>query len=165
MGKKGVSFGLILEMIPATLFFLVLLVVFGLIFFAWDIAKSPDLTIKSNFFDDSGSLLIILRTPLQDSKSVVADLIVNNPSSEDIKKIDELVRLMISQLPKPENKNAFWNFIAVKDSTEFLSIRESSIGASNFKEQTVYLPMKDKSLIKVSLFLNCACNKEDIEGI
>ena len=66
----------------------------------------------------------------------------------------------------PNNKNAFWNFVVSKNDEEIFSVRESTIGASDYYKQSINIPLKDKSLLNMELFLNCnSCNEEDLASI
>lgn len=166
MLAKKAMFGMPFLFWPSMLLLLIILIFYSFVFFGLNAVKSPDLVVKASDYSDSGKIIALLSSPVDDSGRAISDVLSSNPKESEIKLAELKVRLLLSQLNKPKNKNAFWNFVVSKDNKEMISIKESSIGADNFFEQEIYLPSKDKSLIKVKIFLNCfGCSEEDLSEI
>ncbi|MEK6948068.1 MAG: hypothetical protein AABX19_02380 [Nanoarchaeota archaeon] len=162
MGKKGADFGMGLTMIPSIIILIIILTFYIFLFFVWGFGNSPDLIIKSDAYSDSSKILVLINTPL--GSSTLSELISDNvDNKEEIKKLEPDITSLIKSLPVPPNKNAFWNFIVSKNDEEILAIRESTLGASDYYKQSINIPLKDRSLLNMELYLNCNnCNEEDL---
>ena len=162
MDKKGIDFGLSIYLVPAMFLLVLILIFYVIVFFVLGVAKAPDLTIRSESLSDSSKLNVLLTSPIE-GYGDVSDFIINNHDSVDYKRFNEIIKPKLNNFPKPEYKNAFWNLIIEREDKKIFSIEASTIGASDYNKQYIYLPTKDKSLIKITLFLNCFdCGNKEV---
>ena len=163
MRKKGIS-ELPFLFIPSVILLIVILFVYGIIFFGVGIKKSPNLVIRAEAFQDSLKVLTLLRTPLENNQ--IAAEAINQAVKDETKKqeVERQLKELLLKIPKPKTREAFWNLEVTVNNQEFFKIEQKTIGAKDFFIQTVNLPLENKELAKVTLSLNCfSCTKEDIE--
>ena len=104
--KKG-DYGLPIYFTPALVLFILVLFIFSFLFFAADLINSPNLIIKSQTYQDSGKLMVMLRSQvtIDNNNITIAELVSlaqDNPKYKESLNT-ELNRLLL-KLPKPPRK-------------------------------------------------------------
>src|SRR3989338_7006214 len=145
--------------------------------------------IKSTAYQDSSKILTILKSPTNTQEENVnlsiAELISlahkDNNYKQNLTK--ELTNLL-NKLPKPQRKEdltqvniatpsaissslqeANWN-IDIEINNNFLHIGKRSITGSDIFLQTALIPISNKELARVNLYLNCfSCSGEGIDAL
>ncbi|KHO53763.1 MAG: hypothetical protein QT09_C0010G0026 [archaeon GW2011_AR18] len=165
LGKKGADFGMGLTMIPSIIILIIILTFYFFLFIILGFGKSPDLIIKADSYSDSSKILVLVNVPI--GESTLSESIINNiDDKEQLKKLEPEINSIIKSLPVPIRKNAFWNFIVSRNDEELFSIRESTIASSDYYRQSINIPLKDKSLLNMELYLDCnSCTEEDLAVI
>lgn len=186
LDKKG-DFGFPFYFFPAVSLLMFLLVLYGVIFFVIEIGQSPNLVIKSESYQDSSKIITILRSPTSVQQNninlTIAELISLANQDESYKeKLTEELNFLVNRLPKvPKGENladvviatpsatretikeAYWNLDVEVEDISFLHIGESVSFSDIYLEQSMNVPLRNKKLAKVKLYLNClACKEEDI---
>ena len=188
--KKG-SIDLLIYFLPTTVFLMIVLVFFGVLFFVVEIGQSPNLVISSAAYQSSSKLNTILRTPstVQENNNnlTIAELISKSYDEprykeELTKEIKFLLDYVLPRVNKgkgladtiiatPETtreelKEARWNLDIKIDNVNFLHVGEESSFSTNYLIQTMNIPLENKRIAKVTLYLNCrSCNKEDLDFV
>lgn len=164
LGKKG-DFGFPLYFIQSFAVFILVLLFFGALFFFIGVFKNPHLIINADSYSDSSKLLTLLQTQENDTKLTITELIPLSFNNQEYKqKLTEELNKFISDLPKPENKQAYWNLDIYSNEVIFISLGDKTLGAKDHYIQKITLPSLSKENFKISLYLNClTCTKEDIE--
>ncbi len=184
--KKG-DYGLPIYFTPALVLFILVLFIFSFLFFAADLINSPNLIIKSQTYQDSGKLMVMLRSQvtIDNNNITIAELVSlaqDNPKYKESLNT-ELNRLLL-KLPKPPRKEelsevsfltpssvksslqkANWNLdIVIQEQTLHLG-EEQTLGTNYFLQSTV-IPISNNRTAKLSLYLDCfSCSKEGIDAI
>ncbi len=151
---------------PALFAFLIILLVFGILFFLLNTFHNPNLTIKSEAYYDSSKIILILSSPatVENQKVSIAKLISMAYEDEKYKtQLEDELDKILKKIPKPGIRQDYWN-LDIKDMNgEFLHIGDKTIGVKDYSLQEVTLPLRNGDLVKISLYLNCAyCTEDDI---
>lgn len=164
MHKKGdIGYGLYMVIGIATL--ALILIFFSVIFFVLGIAKSETSAISGADYKDSSLLLNVLRTEIifENNKMTIADSF-NYLSERNLVKIKNEINNILSLLPKPKNKAAYWILEVNKDNKSIFKSLEPTILGDSYLEQELTLPLKTKEIITIKLYLLCkSCSEEEIE--
>lgn len=148
----------------------IILVIFGIFFFVVGIKQNPNLTIHSDNYGDSSKLLVILKTETQSNSLTVAELISLAVQDENYKvQLNSEISKLINKLPKPTGKSvrtSNWIFKVNMNDEIIINIGNENIIATKYLSQIVYLPLENKKLAKVELYLDClGCSMEEVDAI
>lgn len=165
MFNNKADFGFPLYFIQSFAIFVLVLLFFGALFFFVGVFKNPHLMINADSYTDSSKLLTLLQTQEISTKLTIAELIPLSFSNQQYKqKLTEELNGFLSNLPKPENKQAYWNLDIYSNDVIFINFGDKTLGAKDHYMQKATLPSLSKENFKISLYLNClTCTKEDIE--
>lgn len=167
LGKKG-GFGLPLYFPQTLLLFVLTLIFFGVLFLVIGISQNPNLLINGAAYQDSHRLLTILQSPMQlnNEKITLAEFISIAYEDENYKtKLEEELTSLLNSLPKPGIRQDYWNMDIEIDNKEFVSLGDKTIGAQNYYEQQVNIPLSNNKIAKVKLYLNClSCTRGDLDN-
>ena len=167
LNKKGVISGMPIYFLPALGFFLLVMIFFSMLFFVADIGYSTNLVITSETYQDSSTLITLIRhnVDFKENSLTIGELIsIAYEDNKNKELLKEKLSFLISKIPKPENRDAYWNLDISIDNQEFMSIGDKTVLATNYLEQSINVPLKDKRTANVKLYLNClGCTKEDID--
>ncbi len=168
--KKGdVSYPIIFG--PYTILLLLILILYGVLFFGFDLAESQALVISGQSYKDSIMLINLLKTEIEiNSENItIADAInkLNELNKEPIKKEIEKILLTFS-VPNQEKDEGtgFWFFEVKKESNIILEAGDKANLGKDYLKQQITLPLSNKQPIFVNLYLSCrSCEKEAIERL
>ena len=184
--KKG-DYGFPIYFVPALIIFIIILSLFSFLFFAADIINSPNLIIKTESYQDSSKLMVLLKSVVQikNENITIAELISLSYENKEYKEIlNTEIKKLISKLPKPPRaedlaevniltpsatqsglQKAEWN-LDLEFEDEIIHIGEKSSFGRSYFSQTAIMPISNNNLAKINLYLDCfSCSKEGIEAI
>ena len=166
LNKKG-GFGLPFYFPQSLLLFVLTLIVFGILFFGIGITQNPNLVIGGETYQDSYKLFTILNSPVQLNSANITIIELMPLAYEDElykEQLESELKKILSQLPRPGSRQDYWNIDIKIGDEEFISLGDRTLGAKDYYKQQINLPLNDKKLAKISLYLNClTCTKEDLE--
>ena len=168
-GKKGdLALPLYLSLALAAL--VVILFIFGIFFLVIGVTQNPNLQIKSEAYQDSSKLLTILKSTtnaqIDNVNLTIAELISLANKNENYKeKLTQELSYLLTKLPKPK-ENSRWNTIIYVGDKTFLELAEEVILGNKHLKQSIKIPLENKELAEVNLYLNCfSCSEEEINNV
>ena len=184
MLNKKADAALPLYLGPTLAALVIVLFIFSIIFFVVGIKQNPDLVIKPAAYQDSHNIITILK--IQKNNSTIAELISLAAEDKNYKNelSSELVAIL-QKLPKqkPQEDLAKSRFAVpseVKGSLQssewileifienelFMKVGEKPFGSSEYLGQSVIIPLENKKLAEIKLFLACTlCSEGEINAI
>ena len=165
--KKGV-WGYPLELAASLVLLAIILIFYSILFFGFDVAKSEAPVISSENYQDSLTLVNLLKTQVKIDNNLisVADAVdIFYTGNSDKSKLEQPITEILNKLPKPKNRNSHYMLKIINEDIS-LEFGESKLIESKFLEQKIYLPLSSKKNVLVKLYLSCSgCNKKEIEVI
>lgn len=187
MYNKKADYGLPIYITPSIVLFIIILLIFGFLFFSAGLINSPNLIIKSQAYQDSNKLLTILSSQVNLSNNFISIAELINLAQQDSNyqsKLDTELNNLISKLPIPSRKEdltqvnlltlssaqsslqkANWNLdIEIEGQTNHLG-ETITLGTKYFLQSAV-IPISDNRTAKITLYLDCfSCSKEGLDAI
>ena len=167
MHKKGSWMYPIDFMVYGTLL-VIILVFYGILLFGFDLAESQATTVSIEDYQDSTTLINILKTPikLNDQTITVLEAInLANKNQIDIPILNQEINNLLLKLPKPVNSQAYYKLEIKKQDKDFLEFGQSVVGFNNeYLKQEILIPIDTKeTAIAYLTFICSSCSKEQIE--
>ncbi len=184
MFNKKADAALPLYLGPTIVALVIVLFIFSIIFFIVGIKQNPDLVVKPAAFQDSHNLMTILKA--EKNNITIAELISLASADESYKEslYSEII-LFLQKLPKPvpeedlakskfaspqevsgSIQSSEWILKINIDNKEFIKIGEEPFGSSEYLEQHTVLPLKNKELAEITLYLACTlCREAEINAL
>lgn len=145
----------------------IILFIFAILFFVVGVPKNPNLVIKSASYQDSSKLMIILKTEAsQVSDTKISELLSLANKDESYKdQLSKDISFLLDKLPKPKEDSQWILNIKINNSA-FLNVGEENPLGVNYLKQNIVVPLENKDLAFVELYLNCLlCKEEDIDNV
>ncbi len=183
MNKKADA-ALPLYLGPTLAGLVIVLFIFSILFFVVGIKQNPNMVIKPAAYQDSHNILTILT--FEKNNQTIAELISLAAEDESYKKkLESELELLLQKIPKPQpsadiTKSKFatpeevqgylqsseWILEIKIENEKFMQIGESPLAGSRYLEQSSIIPLKNKKLAEISLYLACTlCSEEEINAL
>ncbi len=147
---------------------ILILLTFSILFFALGFANSSALVVGGVSYQDSMTLINLLKTEIQldSNKMVIADAInLASKSEENSNKVKNEIDKILLKLPKPNKGTSYW-YLEVKTNNKFLEAGSEAELGTKYLTQELTLPLENKQLVYVKLYLSCrSCNSEGVEAL